>query len=173
MKMWLFILALFLAPSLGARLALVLSATSPIDNMQMAHAYLRYLYSPKSQDYVSILSGGVVILDWTSVRESAKVTEAIRTIPTYQMSCGEWDTSLRSVALLATQPTIVYLLTNVMPCSTQDAIYASREVQTRGIQVFPVAMGSNVTDQILERVAGPCHPSFGCVKSWHYLHVTS
>ena len=153
------------------RYALVLSAVNHVDGQQLQKAYLRYMYSPKSLDYVALIADGSIVLDWTLVREVGKVTEAIRGIGMVQIICPNWANDLRTTASLAVQPTTVYLITNGAACSPLDAFQASRELQVRNVRVYPVGVGSNVTDAELEAIAGPCHNSFGCLKGWHYLHT--
>ena len=52
-----------------------------------------------------------------------------------------------------------------------NAQYASQLVQSFNIKVVPMGLGTNVTDELLAKVAGRCDVIQGCIKNKDYYHV--
>lgn len=141
-----------------------------------------------------------MILGYTAVNSPSLRAALLRAVDdlhfetAYPAYYTNWEAGLRAPVLSSQQnqvpglPNMVFFITNgppttrttactgPQPCDdlSQNLInaqYASQLVQSFGIKVIPMGLGTNVTDELLAKVAGRCDIVQGCVKNKDYYHI--
>lgn len=149
----------------------------------LARAYRNHikdvsLGSPNSKHLVAILLDNNVVLPWTDSTKESIIVKAINELSLVGVSSApSGRTCLPGISYASMlnacreHPTLkgkltnVYLiLDNVPDTSTYAAAtQASNELVNKlHVQVYPLGIGPCINTQHLKRIAGPCHPLFGC-----------
>jgi hypothetical protein len=141
-----------------------------------------------------------MILGYTAVNSATSRATLLRAVDTLQFETAypsyytNWEAGLRAPVFSSQQnqvpglPNMLFFITNgppttrttactgPQPCDdlSQNMInaqYASQLVQSFNIKVVPMGLGTNVTDELLAKVAGRCDVIQGCIKNKDYYHV--
>ena len=116
------------------------------------------------------------VLTWTNIFDTTLVDGTIEALD-FDNGCLNWEAALREIAqskTLSPKPTKIIMVVDENPtCASSSSEFATKEtarlLQGRGIKIYPIGLGSAVSNQWLKRVAGPCG-LFGCKAGIHYLH---
>ena len=141
-----------------------------------------------------------MILGYTAVNSATSRATLLRAVDELQFETAypayytNWEAGLRAPVLSSQQnqvpglPNMLFFITNGSPTTRTTACtgpqpcddlsqnminaqYASQLVQSFNIKVVPMGLGTNVTDELLAKVAGRCDVIKGCVKNHDYYHV--
>lgn len=131
---------------------------------------------------VALIVDTDVVLTWTDSAQEETLTMAVHNLPLVVSSeCGSQSfadilDTCRSSELLEGKATNVYLIVdNVKDSATNLESYqaAQKLIKEKHAQVYPLGIGPCVETQQLKRIAGPCHPLFGCHAPFAYYQSTS
>lgn len=141
-----------------------------------------------------------MVMPYTRVNSATLRTKLLRAVDelvfetAYPAYYTNWEAGLRAPILAKQQglitdiPNTLFFITNGPPTTRTSACtgpqpcddlaqnminaqYASQMVQSFGTKVVPMGLGTNVTDDLLAKVAGRCDPTNGCIKNTDYYHV--
>lgn len=137
--------------------------------------------SAQNQHKVAIVVDNEVALTWTESTQEDFITLAINNLPLSLVSGGGVCASTSYAAILDTcrthttlqgKTTNVYLvLDNVKDSASTPAVSitaANELIKKHNVKVYPLGIGPCINVQELKRIAGPCHPVFGCHPPFSY-----
>ena len=133
-----------------------------------------------SNHMVALVVDNDVVLTWTdsasedTIRltiDSMQLTEISATAgPCSSVSYARILEATRSPDLQGKTTTVYLVVDNVDDSSSSvEAITASNKlVHEDNVKVYPMGIGSCIVSKQLKRIAGPCHPVFGCHPPFSY-----
>jgi len=161
----------------------IIAMGSSVRNVEsFKHALLKaYQSHIKGNSRIAILVDTNVVLTWTDSTQEETIILAINNLPlTVKQECASTryasilDACRQNALLRETAVNNIYMvMDNVQDSSTHAvAVAAANElVQKKGVKVYPIGIGPCIDVQDLKRIAGPCHPLFGCHAPFAYYQA--
>ena len=163
--------------------------THPVKFKQaLQRAYDHHIKNTKHIHMVSVWLDDTVLLTWTDAKKHAEdILYAIEHVELTTISVSdvhdctvEYDFAAVLHAI-ATSPDNVNKLTNVYyvvdnaqdtATYTEAVTAATVLVKEHNVKIYPLGIGPCVQSSDLKRIAGPCHPLFGCHPPFAYYQST-